>query len=284
VVNKSFLQISAYLARVLPPPLKKSLYRAGPLAQLIRDTLNRAAPEGLTETTVAAGALEGYRLSLDLQSEKDYWLGTYELELQTAIGDWVHPGWVAYDVGANIGYISLLLAKAVGETGKLFAFEALPTNVERLEKNLTLNHLATEVQVIHGAVGVVPTPVRFLIGPSGAMGKAAGSAGRSEGHGDSIEVSGYSLDDFVFEQGNPPPQVIKMDIEGGEVLALPGMRRVLTEYRPLIFLELHGHEAAQIAWDTLTSSGYQISTMQPGYPVVQSVEELDWKSYLVARL
>jgi FkbM family methyltransferase len=278
------MQLSSYLARVLPPSLKKSLYRSGPLAHLIRGSLNRAAPSGITELTVAAGALEGYQLSLDLQTEKDYWLGTYEFELQRAIGDWVQPGWVVYDVGANIGYISLLLAKAVGNEGRVFSFEALPLNVERLGANLRLNALESWVNVIHGAVGATSTPVRFLIGPSGAMGKAAGSAGRTEGHRETIEVPGYALDDFVFQQDNPPPQVVKMDIEGGEVLALPGMQRILAEYRPLVFVELHGPEAAQIAWDTLTASGYQISKMQPGYPVVQSVKELDWKSYLVARL
>jgi FkbM family methyltransferase len=269
---------------MLPPSLKQSLYRAGPLARLIRRSLNRAAPTGLSETTVAAGTLEGYPLMLDLQTEKDYWLGTYETELQRAISEWVQPGWVAYDVGANIGYISLLLANAVGDDGQVFSFEALPSNVERLEMNLVLNALKPRVQLIHGAVGSTLTPVRFLIGPSEAMGKVAGSAGRTEGHRESIEVPGYALDDFVFQQGNPPPQVIKMDIEGGEVLALPGMQRVLAEYRPLIFLELHGHEAAQVAWNILTEHGYQIANMQSGYPVIASLEELDWKAYLVAFL
>jgi hypothetical protein len=73
-----------------------------------------------------------------------------------------------------------------------------------------------------------------------------------------------------------------MDIEGGEVLALKGMPRLLAEARPLILLELHGPEAARASWETLTAAGYQIHRMEHGYPRVASLDELDWKAYLVA--
>jgi len=66
--------------------VKRAVYRSPRLARLIRRGLNRAAPQGSAEVTVAAGGLAGMRLSLDLQSEKEYWLGTYEPELQPAIG------------------------------------------------------------------------------------------------------------------------------------------------------------------------------------------------------
>jgi FkbM family methyltransferase len=190
---------------------------------------------------------------------------------------------VAYDVGANIGYISLLLAQKLATSGKIFAFEALPDNLERLRAHVEMNNLGSRVSVIPSAVTATSKPIRFLVGPSGAMGKAEGSAGRSEGHRESIEVPGISLDDFVYCDGNPPPQVIKMDIEGGEVLALQGMLRLLAEARPLILLELHGPEAARVVWDTLTAAGYQICRMQRGYPRVLALDDLDWKAYLVAR-
>lgn len=284
VMKKSILRLTVFLSRVLPVSVKRALYRLGPLSRLIRRSLNRAAPTGLTEIEISAGALAGMKMRLDLQSEKDYWLGTYEVELQSAIGELVQPGWTVYDVGANVGYISLMLARAVGETGRIFAFEALPANVERLRENLALNRLESpRVQVVHGAVAAASAPVRFLIGPSDDMGKADGSAGRQTDYIEAIEVPGLSLDEFIYTQGNPAPHVIKMDIEGGEVLALPGMKRLLAEARPLILLELHGPEAARLAWETLTAAGYTIARMQKGYPGVASIEKLDWKSYLVAR-
>jgi len=126
-------------------------------------------------------------------------------------------------------------------------------------------------------------PVEFLVGPSGGMGKAAGSAGRDGmAYRQKLIVDGVGLDEFVYSDGNPVPQVIKMDIEGGEVLALPGMSRLLAEASPLILLELHGPRAVQVAWDCLTRAGYQISQMVPGYPVVTASEALDWKAYLIA--
>ena len=146
------LRIAATAANRLPLPVKRSFYRFAPLARLIRGSLNLAAPQGLTTIEVAGGALAGKRISLNLQEETYYWLGTYEPELQQAIKELVKPGMVAYDVGANIGYITILLAQAVGEAGRVFAFEALPGNVERLRVNLGFNEL--EVRGEGGAAAV----------------------------------------------------------------------------------------------------------------------------------
>ncbi len=284
MLRKIPLSLAAFAARCLPTSFKQAIYKIAPLATRIRRVLNRAAPEGITEVKVAGGDLQGMKLLIDMQTEKDYWLGTYEPELQSALHDLVRPGMILYDVGANIGYVSLLLAKAAGRGGHVYAFEALPSNLERLRGNLGLNHAAEQVTVVPGAVTGKSGKVHFLVHASGGMGKAAGSAGRSnEPYRTEIEVDGTSLDEFVFDQGNPPPQVIKMDIEGGEVLALPGMRRLLREEHPLMLMELHGEESARAAWDELSSAGYRISWMTPGLPPVPSLEALGWKSYIVAR-
>jgi FkbM family methyltransferase len=277
------LSLAGWAARLLPGQAKRGLYKLGPLSGLIREGLNRAAPQGVVQVRVAGGGLSGLELYLDLQREKDYWLGTYEPELQATIQDLVEAGGAAYDVGANIGYISLLLACKLGPGGKVYAFEALPANLERLEANLKITGLAAQVEVVPAAVVDRDRVVKFLVGPSGGMGKAEGSKGRKEFDYDtSIQVKGISLDEFVYRDGNQPPQAIKMDIEGGEVLALPGMKQVLREARPLVFLELHGTEAADAAWQAFDEAGYRICRMQPGYPEVASQDNLDWKAYVVA--
>jgi len=277
------ISLAGWAARLLPVPIKRGLYKLGPFSSLIRKGLNRAAPQGIVKVTVAGGGLSGLELYLDLQREKDYWLGTYEPELQAAIQDLVQEGGVAYDVGANIGYISLLLARKLGPGGKVFAFEALPANLERLEANLSLNELAAQVEVVPVAVVDRDGVVKFLVGPSGGMGKAEGSKGRMEfDYQRAIQVKGIALDEFVFRDNRQPPQMVKMDIEGGEVLALPGMKRVLNEARPLVFLELHGPEAVSAAWQAFNEAGYQLCRMQPDYPEVASQKSLDWKTYVVA--
>ena len=282
-MTNPILSLAAWMARLLPMKVKRGIYRLEPLARLVRLGLNRATPHGLTTVAIAAGGLAGLRMSLDLQSEKDYWLGTYESELQATINNLVQPGMVAYDVGANIGYISLLLARRVGGTGRVFAFEALPSNLERLHTNLELSGYSEIVDVVPVAVVECDRRVRFLVGPSGGMGKAEGSAGRQEVYySDALEVEGISLDSFISQKGNPAPQVVKMDIEGGEVLAMPGMRRLLRTARPIVLLELHGPEASRVAWEVLSNADYRICGMQVGFPSVPSLEALDWKAYLLA--
>ena len=282
-MTNPLLSLAAVSARLLPAPVKRAVYRLRPLAKLIRSSLNQAAPKGLAVVEVAAGGLQGARLLLDMQTEKDYWLGAYEPELQAALADLIAPGSVAYDVGANIGYVALLLCRAVGETGRVFAFEPFPANLERLRANLELNDQAARVTVVPGAVVDREGETRFLVGPSGGMGKAEGSAGRQRvAYAETMVVRGISLDNFVYRDGNPAPDVVKMDIEGGEVLALPGMRRMLAEKRPVMLMELHGPEAARVAWEMLMERGYRICRMAPGFPVVASLDALDWKSYLVA--
>lgn len=277
------LSLAGFAARLLPTNVKMSLYRTPWLAGIIRGGLNRAAPDGLAEVTVAAGQLVGMRLALDMKTEKEFWLGTYEPDLQSAIADLVKPGMVAYDLGANIGYFSLLLARAVGHAGKVFAFEALPANIQRLNRNVVLNGLEDTITVVPAAVIDRSQPIHFLLGPSGSTGKVEGSSGRrSIDYQDVITVNGIALDVFTYIENHSEPAVIKMDIEGGEVLALPGMRRVLGQARPLVFLELHGEEAAQAAWQELTNMGYRIASITNGYPEVPSLQALAWKAYVVA--
>jgi len=277
-----FLSMTSGIVRTMPSWLKQGFYRLGPITNLIRQFMKLFSPEGLSKVTIASGRAEGLQMYLDLKKEKDYWLGTYETMLQEMIHENVKESWIAYDVGANIGYFSLILAKTVGIRGEVYAFEAMPGNIERLKRNLALNEVGSRVKVLPWAVINESKSVQFLPGPSGAMGKVEGSAGRFEGHGESIEVRGISLDDFILGESNPPPNVIKMDIEGGEVLVFQGMEKLLAEIRPLVFLEIHGPDAAKSVWEALKRAGYQICEMKPGFPPVLSWEELDWKSYLAA--
>jgi FkbM family methyltransferase len=277
-VANPLLDLAAAASRYLPASFKRAFYKLGPASRGLRAALNKAAPQGLSEVVVASGGLAGARLLLDMQSQKDYWLGTYEMELQQAVADWVKPGMVAYDLGANIGYVSLLLARAVGQTGKVFAFEALPANQERLTSNLKLNS-NENIQLVSKAVADTSGATTFLVHSSGGMGKLSKSDG---GNSNSIIVQATSIDDFVFKSDNPPPQLIKMDIEGGEILALRGMSRLLKEARPVLLIELHGKLAAESAWQTLRAVNYSLHFMRNGYPLIENLQALGKKSYVVA--
>ena len=202
-MRKFLLNIAAFAARILPTSFKQAIYKVKPLAAVIRGGLNRAAPAGLTQVKVAAGDLAGYTILLDMQVDKDYWLGTYEPELQAALRELIQPGAVIYDVGANIGYVSLLLAKAAGPEGHVYAFEALPANADQWRRNVALNGMEARLSLYCGAVTRSAGPVRFLVHTSGGMGKAAGSAGRADQYQSEISVPGISLDEFVLRAGQP---------------------------------------------------------------------------------
>lgn len=279
---KITLQIAALAAKILPARIKAQLYRKPKLAKKIRNTLNAASPVGLTKTRVAGGFIQGFLLNLDMQTEKDYWLGTYEIDLQAAIKKFCLPGMAVYDIGANIGYISLIFAKQVGSQGNILAFEPLPDNFQRLAENIALNELNTRVSTIQAAVVDKPGTTTFFVHKSGAMGKAQGSLGREEQYLSQIDVKAIALDDFIFSQNHPRPDLIKMDIEGGEVLAIKGMHKTLVEIKPTILVEIHSHSALDCLWTEFQVAGYKLFKMERGYPEIVDPAVLGEKTYAIA--
>jgi len=277
-VASILLETAALVAKVLPARMRRGLYQLGPISRGVRGLLNAAAPHGLTEVEIAAGLLAGARLQLDLQTEKDLWLATYEHELLRAIQDFVEPGTVVFDIGANLGYVSLALARAVGPAGQVIAFEPLPANFSRLRINLGLNPEGQRIRPLEAAVGARSTRSQFLAHASGGMGKLEGSSGRRLEYAESMEVQVVCLDDWVYRDGEPAPALVKIDIEGGEVQALDGMARLLRDARPYVLLELHGPEAAGGARQRLLAAQYRMHAMRSGYPQWRPGP---WKDYVV---
>lgn len=276
------LRMTAWMASVLPLRVRRLLYRLGPLSNVLRDVLNRSVPERISEVTVAAGQLKGTRLRLDLGTEKDLWLGNYEPEMLAMLKAVTPTGGVAFDVGANIGLISLALAECVGPEGHVVAFEALPENVERLRANLELNERGRRVHVEPAAAGAESGQAVFLVHRSGGMGKLGGSAGREETYDAEISVPVVSLDDYVFRHGHTAPSVIKIDVEGGEGMVLQGATKLLAERHPTLLMELHGPEAAAIVWKQVTRYGYTTRRLAKGLPRLSGPGELAWKAHIVA--
>lgn len=278
--KKIFYALFSALSGILPVEFKRQI-TSSKKSGWLRGVLNKTVPPGLSVVTISGGPLKGKKILLDMKNEKSRWLGTYEPELVSAIEKLVEPGMTIYDVGANIGYVSMLLSKAAGEQGKVLAFEPLPENVSRIQHNVQLNSLSN-IRVYEYAVIDTNKPVIFYRHQSVGMGKAEGSAGRNDQeYSATLTASGINLDDFIFEKGNPIPQLIKIDIEGGEVLALPGMRRLLREHNPILLLELHGAESEKAAWNELVNHGYNLFQMDNLDEKIESVDDLKWKAYIV---
>lgn len=276
------MRLAEFACRALPQPMKQAVYRLPVLSSLIRNQLNLSAPSGLSEVVIASGVLRGALLKLDLKSEKYYWLGIYEPQLIKAIYDFCKTGMIVYDVGANLGYISLVFARVVGMDGQVYAFEPLPANIQRITEHIALNSFQSVIHLIPCAVSNCEGREIFLVHQEHAMGKLAGSSGRNITYVNRIQVNSLRLDDFVYRDGNPCPDVIKIDIEGGGIKAIPGILRLLAEARPILFMELHGPEEQQVAWNAFKENSYVIRKMQKGYPEVTRMDALKWKEYIIA--
>jgi FkbM family methyltransferase len=255
----------------LATPIKDALYRFRPLRSLARFVVNRFVPKEFTEIEISDGNLKGYRLLVDLKSEKRFWLGIYEAELQEAIQRFVKKGMIAYDVGANVGFTALLLSQAVGQTGQVVAFEPLPINAIRLRKNLAINGVEHQARVVECAVTDFEKKLSFLAYKWSGMGHIQGLRKIKFEPQESIEVEGITLDHFVFREGNAPPDFIKIDVEGAEANVLRGGKRLLDEVKPLMILELHTPQTSADVLEILTIFGYQFYELGNRYDEVTSV-------------
>lgn len=272
----------AGVSRLIPGPLKTAIYDFPRLAAALRSLMNIAAPPEPMVIDVTGGILVNHKMRLDLKFEKFYWLGTYEPQLQRFLKEAIRPGMVVYDVGANIGYVSLMLAHLLGDTGRVYSFEPHPGNLRRLEENVSLNGWNDRIVVTPLAVSDKAGSEEFLVHTVHGMGKLSGSAGRTETYPETLSVPCVSLDSFVFEQGHPIPDMVKIDVEGGEIKVLPGMRRLLKQARPSLIIEVHGFTAASSILSILNEYSYNIHRLNSKREEIRTVEEMSWKEYVIA--
>ena len=176
------------------------------------------------------------------------WLGIYEPEQQALLRAQVKPGMVVYDIGANAGFFTLACSRLAGPTGRVLAFEPQPGNAAKIVRHLRLNNLAN-ASLIQAAVGRQAGLCSFDAGPDDYQGRLVKGASW-------LQVPVIGLDEFIAT-GQPVPDLIKMDIEGGESEALCGALNLLRGRRPLLILSVHGDEQDRLCAELLRREGYQ---------------------------
>ena len=183
---------------------------------------------------------------------------------------------VVYDVGAHVGYITLALAHHTNSGGKVFAFEPVPGNVELLRKTTVLNKLEEQVAVLPLALGNKTGKQSFVMWGSSYMHLLKAAVNEQDTTlCQSIVVEGCTLDSLVFERKNPPPHLIKIDVEGAEALVLEGASRLLPRYSPSIIMEIHGPANAQRVWEMVDGLNYKwLRLTDKGRSVVSTKEKL----------
>jgi FkbM family methyltransferase len=222
----------------------------------------------LPADTIVVGPARGLRCDPG-PSNPAYAYGDNELPVQESLVTHLSTGEVFYDVGANIGFLTVLAAQRVGPTGTVYAFEPVPTNAAYVRNNALVNrfsHVRVFEQAVSNRVGKGQLSLAAYSG-----GSALSSAGAPEDLVGTCVVELVTIDELVAHNGLKPPTFVKIDVEGAELEVLEGMTAVARQYCPVILLEVDAgdQEALQrkqsACEDWLTRHGYRCETLPNSY-------------------
>jgi FkbM family methyltransferase len=262
IVGPAVLRLVAAYAR--HAPIEIARWRAENLAL----RLSRAyGPElGTRRIRTRAGMTMELCLS-DWVDQHLYAIGQYEADTVSVVSRLLGPGKTAVDVGANVGFFSLLFGQLVGPAGRVIAFEPQPGVIDRLLRNVRLNP-DLPITVDNRAVSDRHGSIEFYCGEATHSGVASLRA-RADAMA-TARVTTVPLDD-VFGT-HEAVDFIKIDVEGAECHAIRGMRRIIQTWSPDVVVEVsdaflkemggsarelceimwgHGYRMYRIGWDGL---------------------------------
>ena len=185
-------------------------------------------PRGRRVRRLPLGIGRGLRMGIDFQrGETHLFLGMYEMELNRHLRAIARPGYRSFDIGGQYGYDALVLAKLT--QAPVVSVECDPRLAGEISDNVRANPTLATISVERGFVGATD-------------------------EGDHVTIDTLAQRHFI-------PDLMKLDIEGGEVDALRGATHVLEARRPALMIEVHGQE---IEWECLAilrSVGYAPPTV-----------------------
>jgi FkbM family methyltransferase len=260
----------------------RSRLEAGTLsvAQLVDEFLGSAefarayaARHGQGASTQVVETVEGFRLHLDpLDHAIGYSLslsGSYEPEVTATVKALLRPGSTFVDVGANIGWYSLLAAGLVGPTGRVVAVEPNPANVALLEAGAKDNGL-TNITAL--TMAVADAPGVLALETDGSNGRIIPVPGPpAQPVRASYVVAAQSLDSVLAQCQVSRVHLVKLDVEGAEPLVLKGAQQVLARDQPVLVSEFYPLALDLAPWGgaveflaMLRELGYRLSVIGPG--------------------
>jgi len=169
---------------------------------------------------------------------KTYVFGTYEPGVVQGLEELIQSGWTAIDVGANIGYFTLLMANRVGPQGKVIAFEPLAENFSILKENIKMNG-HTNVVAENLALMSRTERIELRSATPGAITWVASVKIDQNSAVESQSVEAVTLDEYVQAKGIAKVDFLKIDVEGAEASVLEGATEVLNRDKPVMLIEMH---------------------------------------------
>ncbi len=216
------------------------------IGKILRSVL-KIIPNGMT-VIIIQGRLRGKKW-IKGSGVNGYWLGSYESEQVRFFEKIVKKDWVIFDIGAHVGFYTLLSAELVGKDGKVFSFEPLIDNYEYLKKHIEINNYKN-ITPLNVAVSDKDGSAFFRKGENTSMGHLTSNG--------EIKVRTITIDNLINNKKLPIPDVLKIDVEGAELAVLKGAVNLLNGYHPIIFLSTHSSDIHKKCCDFLLSLGYKL--------------------------
>jgi FkbM family methyltransferase len=247
-----------------PTGVRTWVYRHPTIWNFLAKMIGRMVPAGeSTVVDVRVGPNAGLKLAIDQTTPRYYWLDpSYESAVVGVLNEWTKPGMCVADIGAHIGFMTMVLSRRVGSSGEVLSVEPSPPSVLQLRRNVGLNHL-TNVKVIQAAISDATGEAQFSILPFATTSHiVSGRVEDSEAGATMVSVPLARLDDLVFgADGSGGIDVVKIDVEGHEGAVLRGGTRVINELRPKLLIEIHTPSALADCLKQLREARYEISTV-----------------------
>jgi FkbM family methyltransferase len=242
------------LLKVIPFSFRDRIKEIPGIAHLQRVIVSYTLDGRDFEYCVDAGPAKGITFLVKMPDDKGIWTGTYESNFAERLSSSMSPGTVAYDIGSWHGFFAGVMA-AQGAS-RVHVFEPLPANADRIRHLVALNP-AKSITLHSAAVGECDGEMDLLLMPETSMAKLEASTFQADNTTTTrLRVKVRSIDAMIAAGEIAPPSLMKIDVEGAEVLVLRGALETIRRHRPLIFAEVHSSTLLSECRALLEDNGY----------------------------
>lgn len=254
-----------------PRRLRHGVYSLPFIGRCLQNTLKSLAGSALYTDNLRwfrfnSGPRTGLEMKLKLPEENEFYLETHDPDVTDLLQKRIRPGFTVVDVGAHIGYFTLLISRLTGARGKVFALEPLPKNAVRLKEHLARNECVHNTEVFQLAAAEYNQKEEFLnydIATIGRLSSLESSA--ADKSFCRIVVECRSLDRLIQDSGVKSLDFVKIDTEGAEFRVLKGMDNLLRIYRPELLIEMHNERIIKDIIDFLEDRRYRAYINERAY-------------------
>lgn len=271
-MGKSELKLVRMLRSIIPMWIRQRIQANPKLHGIARYCTALLLKTGGKIQAIQYGSASGVNLVIGEHITEVYLSGLYEPDVQAALVAHLRPGDVMYDIGASIGFFSLLGGKIVGQKGRVYSFEPAPHAFKILLEQINANNF-NWVMPFQQCLSDRRRKVVFAV-----TGNAYGSSIVSPDHRKfpTIEFETTTIDEVIKNESLIPPTLIKIDVEDEEGNVFLGATETLNKFHPTIICEIHSSKSGRVVCPILEDYGYSCRVLgEPDYDwhIIERLDE-----------